>query len=591
MGVLLALPLMCCGYPHGTHDGGGHLNWVECFSRQLWGGELYPRWLSAPNNGFGSPSFFFYGPLSYHVGAVFWRLAPLGAPAGFALGWAAALALILSGVGAFWCLRRFAVNQWAASIGAIVYMAAPYHLAIDLLDRGANAEFWAFVWLPLIIGTLEDLGRAAEGAGNRNNMAGLLWTQEDVPKVLKLGLLLAGLLFTHVLTAIVFAPVAAAFALSRGWRTFRGLLTAGVVALGLSAIYWLPLVAFQCLTNGSRWDWTNGDDLGKTVFFSTLKWSKPLVSDDAFNRRLFHIFLGFALVGVIGLLAAWNLKFDRPVRRRMMVWILVLAGCLAMMLPISLPIYSYASPLRYIQFSWRFLGCATLAHSLLVAFLLDAFWKKAAREGLSRLRLWLGRVAAAAVLVVAVYWAAVLGAEKYREGYFDKGKLQPTPPGANVSAPDAHGEYTPVSANEEEALHLFPNAGSAAPRLLEGAGRVAGTPKSARHWTLDIQATSPCRVVVPQYWFPGWKASGSGLGEEFPVQSESKSGLVQIEVPAGRHLVDLRLGALWPELVGRWVSLGTVCGLGLVAALLGCRKRHPQEIIAPVRDENTTLTG
>ena len=36
---------------------------------QLWSGELYPRWLLGMNSGFGSPTFFVYGPLPYYAAA------------------------------------------------------------------------------------------------------------------------------------------------------------------------------------------------------------------------------------------------------------------------------------------------------------------------------------------------------------------------------------------------------------------------------------------------------------------------------------------------------------------------------------------
>jgi hypothetical protein len=39
------------------------------------------------------------------------------------------------------------------------------------------------------------------------------------------------------------------------------------------------------------------------------------------------------------------------------------------------------------------------------------------------------------------------------------------------------------------------------------------------------------------YWFPGWKTSDSGQEKDFPMRTEAKSDLVQIEVPSGRHSV------------------------------------------------------
>ncbi|MGA2178758.1 MAG: hypothetical protein ABSH15_04160, partial [Verrucomicrobiota bacterium] len=519
-GLLLATPMIRYGYPDPTHDGRFHISHLECFSRQFWGGELYPRWFPTPNNGFGSPSLFYNPPLPCYVGTLFWRFAPLGGEAGFALAWTTSFALILSGVGALCCLRRFVVNEWAAVVGAVVYMAVPYHYAIDLLARGANSEFWAFVWMPLIISALEDLSRTLKRTnqlqdGKHNGTTNLSWAQAGVPETLKLTLWIACLFFTHVITAVTFAPVAAGFALFRGWRTFKRLLTAGLVAVGLSAIYLLPLYAYGSIIRASDWLWTNGEDISRSVFFPSLEWSKPIMlsamPDDIFANRLLHIFFGFVLVYAIAILAVCNLKFDRRARTNVIFWILVLGGCVATMLPISLPIYHYISLLRHIQFSWRFMSCATLAQSLLVALLLDAFWRKEARVLLSDPQLWCAHVSTLVVLEVTLYLTFTLDIATYREGFFDNGKLRLAPPSTDVFALDSHGELVPISANEEEAQHLFPNSINSSsttpdPKLLEGAGRVAGTPKSARHWTLDIQATSPCRVVVPQYWFPGWKA-------------------------------------------------------------------------------------
>ncbi len=68
--ALLMLPLWWQGGSQG-HDLFHHLLSGHYFARQLWQGELYPRWLMAMNGGFGSPTFFFYPPLPYYVSALF----------------------------------------------------------------------------------------------------------------------------------------------------------------------------------------------------------------------------------------------------------------------------------------------------------------------------------------------------------------------------------------------------------------------------------------------------------------------------------------------------------------------------------------
>ena len=119
--LLAAAPAILHGLPPG-HDRTLHLTWYTHFATQLWDGDPRPRWLFTMNAGFGSPTFFFYGPTPYYITSVFRPLfrgsRMLSDPTGDVrsldpIGWrqlglSAALALVLSGVGAFLWLREAA---------------------------------------------------------------------------------------------------------------------------------------------------------------------------------------------------------------------------------------------------------------------------------------------------------------------------------------------------------------------------------------------------------------------------------------------------------------------------------------------------
>ncbi len=70
LGLLLCAPLLLTTCP-GGHDIYHHLIFSHHFSSQLLQGELYPRWLSDMNGGFGSPTFFFYPPVPYYATTLF----------------------------------------------------------------------------------------------------------------------------------------------------------------------------------------------------------------------------------------------------------------------------------------------------------------------------------------------------------------------------------------------------------------------------------------------------------------------------------------------------------------------------------------
>jgi hypothetical protein len=104
---------------------------------------LYPRWLPQSHGGLGSPVFYFYPPLAFYVSgaAGLLGLSTYGS--------------IIAAFGVGFVGSGYAMHQWLrndarhALPGAILYMVAPYHV-LDFYGRGAQAEFCAYVLLPLV---------------------------------------------------------------------------------------------------------------------------------------------------------------------------------------------------------------------------------------------------------------------------------------------------------------------------------------------------------------------------------------------------------------------------------------------------------
>jgi hypothetical protein len=127
--------------------------WADQFTAELAKGNLYPRWLPLSDGGLGSPVFYFYPPLAFHLTGLF-GLAGLSTYASIMAAFAAAFAA--SGMGCWHWLKGRSNHPLLA---AIFFMAAPYHL-FDFVVRGALAESVAIALIPpLAIG----LRRIAEG--------------------------------------------------------------------------------------------------------------------------------------------------------------------------------------------------------------------------------------------------------------------------------------------------------------------------------------------------------------------------------------------------------------------------------------------
>src|ERR1700730_16382153 len=150
-GLIFTIPPLIYGIPFFSDDGvSQHALWYIHFSTQLWAGDLYPRWLMGMNEGLGSPVFYYYPPVPVFLTSLLKPFFPDDLYGWHQLGLSASLALIASGFSAYLWLKDL-TGRTSALLAAVLYMATPYHLAADLYIRGSFAEYWAFVWMPLVL--------------------------------------------------------------------------------------------------------------------------------------------------------------------------------------------------------------------------------------------------------------------------------------------------------------------------------------------------------------------------------------------------------------------------------------------------------
>src|SRR3989338_8712326 len=116
------------------------------FDKALKGGQFPVRWVDELGFGFGYPLFNFYPPLVYMLGEVFHLL-------GFGFIDSVKLVFFFSVFGsgiAMFILVKELWGRLACLTASLFYMVLPY-IALDIYVRGALAEAFSFVWLPLIL--------------------------------------------------------------------------------------------------------------------------------------------------------------------------------------------------------------------------------------------------------------------------------------------------------------------------------------------------------------------------------------------------------------------------------------------------------
>jgi len=102
--IALALfPLLTSGLPT-IGDGLNHFYRLAELERHIAQGDLYPRWLATLHEGYGSPLFNFYSPLSYYIALIFRIIVPLSTS--LQLGYIFALIVAITGAYA-WARDQF----------------------------------------------------------------------------------------------------------------------------------------------------------------------------------------------------------------------------------------------------------------------------------------------------------------------------------------------------------------------------------------------------------------------------------------------------------------------------------------------------
>lgn len=308
---------------------------VDQMYQALKSGQFPVRFVKDLGYGYGYPIFNFYNPLPYYFGSTFMFFG-LDALAATKLMFI--FPVLLSGF-TMWLLARKYFTNLAALAAAVFYVYAPYH-AIQIYVRGAVAEYWAYAFLPLVIYAFLNRSRFLAPIS------------------------LALLILSHNLTAFMFIPILGIFIFLLGHRSIRSIL----LALGLSAFFWLPALAEKNLTRVNFMVEQQFNPLDHFVYPDQLwssSWgyagSAPGHADGLsfMIGKLHIIFTLFSLTIII-----FSQKLTKSTQRFLLFVTCNLLFAVFMLLPLSYFIWSNLDILRFLQFPWRYLTFVSLSTSI-----------------------------------------------------------------------------------------------------------------------------------------------------------------------------------------------------------------------------------
>jgi hypothetical protein len=547
----LTLPMWLNGYLTG-HDYSYHLKWAHQFSGQFWSGELYPRWLADMNAGEGSPTFFFYGPLEFWITAWLppWTGNTLEETA-HQVGLSAFMAVFVSGVTFFEWTRRH-VMPLPALLAAIVYLLLPYHVLIDVHTRFAFAEFWTFAWMPLVLLFTDRIVR-----GQSYGVAGLAASY-------------AMMLMTHLPITLMFTNIAVAYLATMASSGSRlRALARGAVAYGwgalLAAIYVLPAMMMQDRVEMPAVLWADGYDAWTNFLFYGQRLHELKTQD--FWILLTEIVLFTGTVGIIGAALAWH----RDCRRRLIFWGAILLLALFMTHPWSSFLWRLTPCLHVLQFPWRFNVASTLAAAALCGFGAQSVFDEAPS---------LERVVPLILVGTSLLMPWGLHASELAQNLY-----HPFHPDADLIVNSADPEeYRPLAVPGSEWAKLWQGRIDLANTHLIGTGTGEATvtvlSRTPRSIDVLVDARDGVVLTVRQFDFAGWQAM-LDFSEQIAITA-TPNGWISLRVPEGSHRLQVRLTVLWPETLGRYLSVLAVC---ILLAHLAWPKRRPR--LAAVANQET----
>jgi len=518
------------------------------------------------NDGLGSPIFFYYPPIPFFVTSLLRPLFHNDALGWHQLGVSASVALIASGVCAYLWLTEL-VDRNSALAAAILYMAAPYHLASDLYVRGSLAEYWAFIWMPLILFFTHKIVN-----GQRLGVVGFAASY-------------ALLVMTHLPTTLIFSPLPIFYALclaSPGRKAISSglVLVATMLGSGISFIYLWPAMTTQHFVFLERMS-TGYFSYKNWLFFAKFSlWrdEKVLVLLTMLNEA------GIACCTYL----ITHVKANIATTRLNAFWFAVSGVGVLMMTVLSAPLWVVFSVLQRIQFPWRFNSVVSLAITALLALAISALktrdWAVFKITKLLAVVLILSWIPATGWAVWQAYPFHNTDQEEinYKQKEIAQNREVPEYyPRWNRTMADLNWE-TSIDETEWDAQlnsrfesviqRIGESGGSLAKvKIVNGTGQASINSWKTGEIRLEANTTTGMELNVSQFYFPNWTARLQSEPSNLMIQPSQPDGLISLFIPKGDHQVLIQLERSSAEKVGFMISL---ISIAITLAFLAAKRRY-----------------
>ncbi|PKO21752.1 MAG: hypothetical protein CVU38_13025 [Chloroflexi bacterium HGW-Chloroflexi-1] len=514
---------------------------------------MWPRWHTLMFQGYGYPVLSFNGPLPYVVAVLLSYVTP-----SLEMAYKGMLLMACLGYSAgMYLWTRDIIGPWGALIAAAAYTFAPFRYR-ELYFLGGYCQFLAWSLYPWVLFFFRRLAERR----SRGIFLGAVAS-------------LAGLALSHNISVMLFAPFFGVYLLGLMvgyWqrRPWGWLIGAIACALTIAAMLLLPAFGEMSLTYADAsthgyWDISN-HMLRLADFFAP---SVPLDDRAALSPLPFNFGRWSLILAALGGLTLVLARQSVARRLHIALGLFMMVGAGFMMLPASLPVWRGVPFFNFSEYAFRIFGCASLGSALLAgaAAAWVARWPRVRLVGVAAAVIGL-------IMAVAVYqtprpFVPITPTPAHFLSYEITYRALGTTGGAEFLSRAVTVKPTKpaVAADLSRTALIDAPAGVSAQVVSEDAGSLR----------FVITAAAPSTVTLAHFYFPGWRAWLDNA--PIALRSTEKTGLIQLDVPAGQHDLLLKYGDTPIRVAAGWISL-----VGLLAAAVFAWKMRPPRALPAVTE-------
>jgi len=492
-------------------------------------GQFPVRW--SPDFRYGDPTFNFYAPLPYYIGAV---VKNTGLSYLETVKVLFGLGFLLSGLAMYFLAKEY-FGKLGGLVSAMLYIYAPYH-SVDVYVRGALSESWALIFFPLIFLFSKKLA-------DKPGILNIIW----------LALSLTGLFFTHNIMTLLFMPFAIAWWMyllwqGKNWKNITYFIIALGLGIGLAASFLLPAFFEKSFVQSDRLIKGYFDFRGHFVaipqFFSIF-WGYGASLWGSHDDMSFQVGLVHWAVIILALFGVF--KFKRSKTTSMLAIFLTAEFLFSLFMQHnkSAPIWErFSQLLAYTQFPWRFLGVSIFFASFLgglIVFVLPARYRKVIFLSL--------------IIVIIAGNIAFFRPDSYYFDSIDDHYISKKTLSIDDRIPK---DYLPIWVKKIE------DSKFETPVVREGKVEIRDFNKRSSTATFNASIKDDAVIETPITYFPGWEVRANG--KLVKLEDPGELGLVKFRLPKGDYKIDMQFSDTPIRANSNKISLASLGILGFLLA-------------------------